>query len=192
MRRIAKFGPLMLVLGTVGCSSMSNTDRGVLGGAAIGSVAGALVGKATGNAQAGAVLGAVGGGIAGGVIGNDADREVQRKADVRQMSAEQAYREDQPNRVAAIVEMSKQGQDETVIVNHIKNNRMVFNLSVDDLRYLKDQAVSPRVIAAMQTSGQAVYVGSPPPRTVIVREPVYVQPPYYGPPGMVYIGGRWR
>ncbi len=192
MQRIAKIGLLILVSGAVGCSSMSNTDRGVLGGAAIGSVAGALVGKATGNAQAGAVLGAVGGGIAGGVIGNDADREVQRKSDVRQMNAEQAYRDDQPNRVAAIVEMSKQGQDETVIVNHIKNNRMAFNLNVEDLRYLKDQSVSPRVIGAMQVSGQPVYVAAPPPRTVVVREPVYVHPPMYGPPNMVYIGGRWR
>ena len=146
MQRIAKFGLLMLASGAVGCSSMSNTDRGVLGGAAVGSVAGALIGNATGNAQAGALIGAAGGGIAGGVIGHDADKEVQRKADVKQMNAEQAYRDDQPNRIAAIIDMSKQGQDETVIINYIRSNRMAFNLNVDDLRYLKDQAVSPRVI----------------------------------------------
>ncbi len=190
------------LLGT-GCSTMNNTERGTLAGAGIGSVAGALIGKATGNPKTGAVVGALGGGLVGNLVGQDADRKEERIEGVRQATAEQSYRTDQPGRVGEIVELTRQGQDETVILNHMKNNRMTFRLSVDDLNTLKANSVSPRVIAAMQNSGGTVVVNTPPPRTVVVREvvhePVYMVPPPppimvvdpYCPPNRVHIRGRF-
>ncbi len=187
-----------------GCSTMNNTERGTLAGAGIGSVAGALIGKATGNPKTGAVVGALGGGLVGNLVGQDADRKEERIEGVRQATAEQAYRSDQPGRVGEIIDLTQKGQDETVILNHMKNNRMTFRLSVDDLNTLKANNVSPRVIAAMQNSSGTVVVNTPPPKTVVVREqvyvdrPVYVSPPppvmvvdpYYQP-NRVYIRGRF-
>ncbi len=192
------------LLGT-GCSTMNNTERGTLAGAGIGSVAGALVGKATGNPKTGAVVGALGGGLVGNLMGQDADRKEERAEAVQNAAAVQAYRDTQPQRISEVVTLTQQGQDESVILNHIKANRMTFSLSVDDLNTLKANNVSPRVIAAMQNSSAPGLASlPPPPRTtvvreqVIVREPVYVAPPPpimvvdpYAPPNRVYIRGRF-
>lgn len=192
------------LLGT-GCSTMNNTERGTLAGAGIGSIAGALVGNATGNPKTGAVVGALGGGVVGNLIGRDADRKEERAEAVQTAAAVQAYREDQPRRISEIVTLTQQGQDESVVLNHIKSNRMTFSLSVDDLNTLKANNVSPRVIAAMQNSSAPGVASLPPPptKTVVVREvvhqPVYVAPPPppvmvydpYCPPNRVYIRGRF-
>lgn len=165
-----------------GCSTMNNTERGTLAGAGIGSVAGAIIGNATGNPKTGAVIGGLGGGLVGNLVGQDADRKEERTAAIQQSAAEQAYRDDQPQRVAEIIDLSNSGTDETVILNHLKNNRMTFRLSADDIKQLNANRVSPRVIAAMQNSSGAVVV-NPAPRTVVVREPVVVrQPVYVAPP----------
>jgi len=194
-----------LAVGTVGllgtgCSTMNNTERGTLAGAGIGSVAGAIIGKATGNPKTGAVVGALGGGLIGNVIGRDEDRKEEHQAAVKQATVEQAYRDDQPARIAQIIDLTRNGQDETVILNHIKSNRMTFMLSVDDLNTLKANNVSPRVIDTMQRSSQpTVVTGTNRPvvvrEEVIVERPVYVapRPVVYGPPPpVVFVGGGYR
>jgi hypothetical protein len=186
-----------------GCSSMNQTEKGVLGGGAIGAGLGTLIGSASGNPKTGAVVGGLLGAGGGGVIGNDADRKDEQARDVRQATAAQAYRNDQPQRISEIIDLTRSGQDETVILNHMKNNRMTFVLGVDDLNTLKTNGVSPRVIAAMQSSGDPVVVTRQP-RPVVVREeviverPVYVAPPPpimvvdpYCRPG-VHVHGRFR
>ncbi len=182
-----------------GCSTMNNTEKGALLGAGGGAIAGTLIDKATGGkGGTGALLGAAGGGILGGVIGNDSDKYEKRQADVRQATAERAYSDDQPTRIAEIVRLTRSGQEEGVILNHIKNNRMTFRLTADDLDTLKTNSVSPRVVAAMQNSAQSMVIAAPP-KPVVVREveyvdrPVYIAPPP-PPPGLVIYGGgsrRW-
>lgn len=186
-----------------GCSSMNQTEKGVLGGGAIGAGLGTLIGSASGNPKTGAVVGGLLGAGVGGVIGNDADRKDEQAREVRQATAAQAYRNDQPARISEIIDLTRSGQDETVILNHMKNNRMTFVLGVDDLNTLKANNVSPRVITAMQSSGDPVVVTRQP-RPVVVREeviverPVYVAPPPpimvvdpYCRPG-VHVHGRFR
>jgi outer membrane lipoprotein SlyB len=56
----------------------SNTERGTLSGAGIGSVAGAIIGEATGNPKTGAVVGPIGGGVVGSLVGADADKPAQK------------------------------------------------------------------------------------------------------------------
>src|SRR5262249_38391396 len=51
-----------------GCAGMSNTDKGVLGGGAIGTGAGAAIGSLSGHTGAGAVIGGLTGAVAGGLI----------------------------------------------------------------------------------------------------------------------------
>src|SRR6266404_2356099 len=72
-----------------GCSSMSNTDAGVLGGGAIGAGTGAIVGKALGNTGAGALIGAGVGAVTGGLIGHSEDKKEER-AEARAIAAANA------------------------------------------------------------------------------------------------------
>lgn len=186
-RRIVMLVGAVLAVAPVGCSTMSQTEKGVLGGGAIGAGVGTLIGHATGNPKTGAVVGGLLGAGVGGAIGNEADRKDEEKAELRQAQADQAYVSAQPNRVDEIIKLVQQGQSESVILNHIQNNRMTFHLSVDDLNTLKANNVPDRVISAMQNSGRMAY----PPRASrpivvrqVVHEPVFVAPP--PPPVMVY------
>ncbi len=68
----------LLLITTVGCSSMSNTGKGAIigtgGGAAVGAGLGAIFGKGKG-AAIGAAVGAVAGGVAGTLIGKKMDKQ---------------------------------------------------------------------------------------------------------------------
>ena len=172
-----------------GCSTMNHTERGALGGGAVGAGVGALISNATGNTGAGAAIGGLGGALLGGAIGNDADKRDQEVADLKQAQAEQAYRDDQPTRIGEIIDLTNSGTDEAVILNHMRNNRMTFRLSADDIKLLNANKVSPRVIAAMQSSGDPVVVTRPP-RPVVVREQVIVHEPVFvhrRPPPVVFV-----
>lgn len=202
-RRIVMLVGAVLAVAPVGCSTMNQTEKGVLGGGAIGAGVGTLIGHATGNPKTGAVVGGLLGAGVGGAIGNEADRKDEEKAELRQVAADQAYAGAQPNRIDEIITLVQQGQSESVILNHIQNNRMTFHLSVADLNTLKANNVPDRVISAMQNSGRM----SAAPRSnrpivvrQVVHEPVFVAPPpppvmivdpYYPPP-MVGVSVRGR
>ena len=68
---------LILVLGTVSCSSMSRTTKGAATGAAVGGVVGGVIGHQSGNTAAGAIIGAAVGGAAGAYIGNYMDKQAE-------------------------------------------------------------------------------------------------------------------
>lgn len=74
-RALAVVVAAVLVVGLVGCASMSRRDMGVLIGGAGGAAVGAVIGDAAGNTAMGAILGAVVGGAAGGIIGNYMDEQ---------------------------------------------------------------------------------------------------------------------
>lgn len=200
LARVVTVGTLVAA-GNTGCSTMSNTEKGVGLGGALGAGAGALIGSASGNPKTGAVIGGLLGAGAGGIIGNDVDRQDARDATARHEYANQQYAAAQPTRLAEVVALVKQGQGEQVVLNHIRANQMSFALSVSDLDYLKSNGVPDRVIAEMQTGGAAVSVAPPrtvvvrEPRTVVVREEVLVPAYGYGPswhrrPRPVYIAPR--
>jgi len=196
---VAAFG-----FGSVGCSSMNNTEKGVLAGGAIGAGLGTAIGAATKNPKTGAVVGTLLGAGVGGIIGNEADQKDEQRTEMRQAAQEQAYDRDQPGRVSEIVDLANAGTPEAQIINHIKNNRMTFSLSAGDLKYLNENRVPARVIETMQTSTK---VSQAPVRRgptvireeVIVHEPVYITrrppPPImimdpYCRPGLT-VRGRW-
>jgi outer membrane protein OmpA-like peptidoglycan-associated protein len=64
-----------LVVGSVGCASMSRTKKGAAIGGAAGGVVGGIIGKQTGNTAVGAILGAAIGGAAGAYIGHYMDEQ---------------------------------------------------------------------------------------------------------------------
>src|SRR5687767_2999063 len=66
--------------GLTGCSSLSQTERGAVIGAAGGAAVGAIVGRQIGSTARGAVIGAAVGGAAGAVIGRQMDQQAEELA----------------------------------------------------------------------------------------------------------------
>src|SRR5688500_1749707 len=62
------------------CSSMSNTQKGAVIGAAGGGAVGAVIGKKVGSTAKGAIIGAAIGGTAGAVIGSRMDKQAEELA----------------------------------------------------------------------------------------------------------------
>ncbi len=74
LRRTGALGTAAVIaLASVGCSSLSNTQRGAVIGAGAGGVIGAVIGDAAGSTAKGAIIGAVVGGAAGALIGSRMD-----------------------------------------------------------------------------------------------------------------------
>jgi len=71
---------LSTTLGLGACSSLSNTQKGAVIGAAGGAVVGGAVGRATGSTAKGAIIGAAVGGTAGAIIGAQMDKQAKELA----------------------------------------------------------------------------------------------------------------
>jgi hypothetical protein len=72
---------ILAVIAAGACTSTGNTERGALGGAALGALAGAAIGNNTGSGDAstGAAIGALAGGIGGAAVGNQQDRTLEAR-----------------------------------------------------------------------------------------------------------------
>lgn len=178
----------MAASGSVGCSTMNNTEKGAVAGGAIGSGVGLLAGAATGNPRTGAAVGGLLGGGVGALAGSEKDREDQQNREVQQAQAVASVQAQQQRMgLTDVIHMAQQGHDDTVIINQIRSTGSTFQLTGSDLDFLKNNGVSARVMAEMQTA-------RPAPTRVIVREPapavVYERPYYYAPPPAVIIGPR--
>lgn len=76
--KILKFAlVLILVIGVVGCASMSTSEKGGIIGAGSGAVIGGVIGNAAGNTAVGAIIGAAVGGAAGAYIGSYMDNQAE-------------------------------------------------------------------------------------------------------------------
>lgn len=166
----------LAIVAISGCASPYRADRGALFGGAAGAGVGALVGEAVGHPLAGALVGAGVGTVSGAAVGGSLDEiEAQNRA----MIASQMGREVPRGAVTVgdAIDMTRQGLDEDLIVNHIRYNGVVQRPQSRDLIALQQNGVSKRVIEAMQTAQppQPIAAAPPPP-------PVVVPQPYYGPP----------
>jgi hypothetical protein len=179
-----------LLILTCGCSSMNNTEKGLLGGAAVGTGAGALIGRGNPAAMA---LGGIGGAAIGGIAGSAQDaREDRKKAYAAAEAAANAQAARQMS-INEIVQMAQQRQSDAVIIGQINTTGSIFRLTSDDVNYLHQQGVSDQVINYMQ---QPRYVAVQP-RPVVIYERPYVYPPPPPPPPVyvepgVSIGVRGR
>ena len=70
----------LIALGSAGCSSLSNTQRGALIGAGAGGALGAAIGNAAGSTAKGVIIGAALGGAAGALIGSRMDDRAETLA----------------------------------------------------------------------------------------------------------------
>jgi hypothetical protein len=162
-----------------GCQNMSHTEKGVLGGGAIGATTGALIGSTTKHTGAGAVLGGAVGALSGGLIGNALDKQEQ-KADMALAAASAPV--SGPLSLQQIVQMAQGHISDQVIINQIRTTGSVYYLNPNEIRWLKENGVSDAVVMEMQATASRA------PRRVYretVVQPVYVVEP---PPPPVGIG----
>ena len=68
---------LLASMTTVGCKSLSRTEKGAVIGAGAGAVIGGVVGKKYGGTAKGAIIGAAVGGTAGAIIGQQMDKQAR-------------------------------------------------------------------------------------------------------------------
>ncbi|HJZ89922.1 MAG TPA: glycine zipper domain-containing protein [Gemmataceae bacterium] len=176
-----------------GCAGTSKTAEGAGIGGAIGAGTGALIGKATnGKAGQGALVGGLIGAGVGGLIGNEHDRREKEelKDQVRQAQAEAAASTTgSPIGMSDVIQLTKEGRSDNLIINQIRTTHSTFQLSTEDLRTLSSNGVSEQVIMEMQNRrpDRVPPPGYPPPGRVIYAPaaPVYVvpAPPPPPPPG---------
>jgi hypothetical protein len=167
------------LLSTVGCSSMNNTEKGMAGGALVGTGAGALIGR--GNPAA-MVLGGVVGTMVGGVAGNAQDARDDRKAWAQANANAQAAQAQRMVTVPEVIQLSQRGTHETLIINQINANGCQ-PITSNDIIDMQGQGVSPNVIAAMQQRGARPVVVAP---ARVIYDPY--PPPYPPPPPPVGVG----
>ena len=166
-------------------------QRGATLGGLMGAVAGGLIGDNNGEAGAGAAIGGVIGAVTGGMLGNAADKETVARQQQRSYLAtqQQATLERGAVSMNDIVQMSRSGLSENVIITQIQNRGVITQPQVADIIAMHQQNVSERVITAMQQAPTRQQVtarpaiSSPPARAVT---PVFIQEhvlPVYPPPG---------
>ena len=163
---------LICVLIFTGCQSVGpNQNRGSLIGAGAGSLIGAAIGSTDGKALEGAGVGGAIGATIGALEGRQTDLENAAYQRTIQAHATQ---------IDQVIQMTKSGLSEDVIINQIRSTGIAATPTHEQLIFLKNNGVSDRVISAMQGAGAAPrYVPVPPPAVV---EHVWVEPRrYYGP-----------
>jgi hypothetical protein len=167
-----------------------HTGRGAVIGGATGALAGAAIGEHNGETAEGALIGAGVGLLAGALLGNSMDQEEARARAYAQH--QQAYRMSKAVSMADVVNMTRSGIGDSVMINHIRQNGVLRRIEVADVIALHQQGVSEPVIAEMQRARLAAAYPVPAPvvryeRPVVVERHHYVAPvPCYRPPHIHY------
>ena len=190
------------------CSFASNSygQNQTRDGAMLGGVAGALIGGVVGHhnkeTTEGALIGGAVGAIAGGVFGNQRDQAYRQQyyqphvvyptfhehrtyVHVPQQRVVVSRR---PVTTAEVINMTRSGVSDAVIVSHIQTNGVAMLPDVNDVILMNQEGVSDYVVNMMQT-GARVPTGYPPPNTiyrtyqqpspVVVREEYHYSQPVY-------------
>lgn len=160
-----------------GCASMSNTGKGALAGGGLGAATGALIGSTKGKAGVGAVAGAAIGTVAGALVGGAAD-ENQRKTE----AAIAAANAPPPLSLEDVVNLSRNGTSDDIIVRQIHNTGSTYHLNSEQIIWLQNNGVRDGVIRAMQQTEHR------PVRHVYTQAPVYVVPAPPPPPPPIGFG----
>ncbi|GIW96230.1 MAG: hypothetical protein KatS3mg110_4271 [Pirellulaceae bacterium] len=148
-----------------GCQGVPHRDQGALIGGVGGAGLGAAIGRKTGNPVAGAVLGAAAGTLTGAAIGESIDAQQAATAAI-------ASRAGRPVSFSQVIQMTRAGLSDDVIVAHIEANGVERRPTADDLVKLKNDGVSDRVLLAMQQNARPRAAEQP----VIIERHHYVEP----------------
>jgi len=155
---------LVLSLGLIflACGCQTSQNRSVEGatiGGILGGVAGGIIGHQSGHGLEGAAIGVGAGAVTGAVVGNSIPNNTQAVSSsntpvaVTTPQPVQVTPSVNPNQISVqqVLELSRQGVNEDVIIDKIKLTNSKFNLTQADIDYLSQQGVSQKVIAVMQS-----------------------------------------
>src|SRR5262249_22320177 len=142
-------------------------------------ILGAGVGALAHAPGAGLLIGAGTGAALGGLAGAAEDHREQRSAEAAAVAA--ANRQP-PLRLEDVASMAQQHISDDVIINQIRVTGSIYNLTPEQIRWLKEQGVSDRVVIEMQS--RIAYQPAPY-RRYVIYDPA---PP---PPVAVGVGFGW-
>ena len=170
-----------LLVAMCGCQGASNTTAGAVGGGLVGGALGTAVGLATGRPLAGAAIGTAAGAGIGGLAGHAEDR-AEARADARAHAIAAANARPALS-LQDVVSLTYQHTPPDIIIRQIETTNSYYNLTAQDLTYLRQNGVPDMVVAVMQSR-------RPPPVVQAVRPAgaVYVYDPYPPPPVSVGVG----
>ncbi|HOU35856.1 MAG TPA: glycine zipper domain-containing protein [Candidatus Omnitrophota bacterium] len=151
-RTLGIIGVTILTVSQVGCASSPNraAEGSVIGGI-LGAGAGAIIGNQGHDRDQDRTRGALIGGAVGAIGGALAGSQIQKQP-AQQQGAASARQAVNPNQisVAQILDMTRQGVHEDVIIDRIRLTNSKYNLSSADVDYLKSNGVSQKVLMEMQ------------------------------------------
>src|SRR5256885_15056774 len=78
---------------------------------------------------------------------------------------------------AEIVRLAESGLGDEVVSSYVTNSQTAFNLSADDIVYLKDVGISEAVISLMMSHDRQIRESGPPPVTAQTPPPAPVPQP---------------
>ncbi|MFA5099339.1 MAG: glycine zipper 2TM domain-containing protein [Candidatus Omnitrophota bacterium] len=153
MKRISGIiAAVVMAMSQFGCASSPNrAAEGSIIGGILGAGAGAIIGNQSRDRDKGRTQGALIGGAVGALGGALAGSQVQKQPAQQQASAA-GGQVSNPNQMplSQIVELSKQGVHEDVIVDRIRLTNSKYMLSQADVEYLQQNGVSHKVLLEMQ------------------------------------------
>jgi len=138
---------LFIVSMAIGCQS-SNTRavEGAVIGGVVGAGAGGIIGHQSHHGGEGAGIGLAVGALTGAVIGS----QIQKPGQQANQPAQAQVANPNQMSMQQIIDLSKQGVHESVIIDKIHLTNSKFALTPEDVNNLKQQGVSQKVIDAMQ------------------------------------------
>ena len=135
-----------MVLLTLGCqSNKTRVAEGAVIGGVLGAAAGGIIGHQSGHGGAGAGIGAAAGALTGALVGS----QIKKPGAAQGAQTPQGPNPNQMS-IQQIVDLTKQGVNEAVIIDRIRLTNSRFSLTPADIDYLKQQGVSEKVIVVMQ------------------------------------------
>lgn len=147
MRKIALLISCIFVISlSAGCqNTKTNAVEGAVIGGVVGAGAGGIIGHQSHHGGEGAGIGLAVGALTGAIIGS----QIEKPGQANQPAAGQTVN---PNQMTTqqIIDLTKQGANEDVIIDKIRLSNSKFTLGLEDINNLKQQGVSQKVINAMQ------------------------------------------
>jgi len=145
---------IFIIGSSLGCQNTKTNavEGGVICGV-LGAAAGGIIGDQGGHGGEGAGMGFAAGALTGALIGSQINKQpASNQQNTPAAVGAQGSSQANPSQISIqqVIDMSKQGIHEAVIIDKIKISNSRFNLTAADVDNLKKQGVSQKVIDAMQ------------------------------------------
>ncbi len=147
MKKLLSLVLCLAVIGLVaGCeTNKTRVAEGAVIGGVVGATAGGIIGHQGHHGAEGAGIGAAAGALLGAVVGS----QINKPGQTATPAGQQAPSTSQMS-LQQIVDLTKQGVHEDVIIDKIRLTNSKYTLTADDVTYLKNNGVSQKIISVMQ------------------------------------------